>query len=61
MVQPDGSDVECVVAAWAQGNSTDPTILLAGTLLLGVVAAIACAIPARHAAEIDPMTALRSQ
>jgi ABC-type antimicrobial peptide transport system permease subunit len=48
-----------VLAKWVQGNSRDPIILLAGTLLLGLVAAIACAIPARRASTIDPMTALR--
>jgi len=39
----------------------DPLILLAGVVLLGVVSAIACAIPARHAAKVDPMTALRCE
>jgi predicted permease len=48
-----------VLAKWVQGNSRDPIILLAGTLLLGLVTAIACAIPARRASTIDPMTALR--
>ncbi|HYM74453.1 MAG TPA: ABC transporter permease [Candidatus Dormibacteraeota bacterium] len=48
-----------VVAQWAQGNARDPIILLAGAAVLSVVAAIACAIPARHAAQVDPMTALR--
>jgi len=48
-----------VVAQWAQGNARDPIILLAGTALMGVVAAVACAIPARYAAQVDPMTALR--
>jgi len=50
-----------VVEKWAQGNARDPIILLAGTALLGVVAAIACAIPARGAARVDPMTALRCE
>jgi predicted permease len=48
-----------ILARWAEGNSRDPVILLAGTLLLGAVSAIACLIPARHASEVDPMTALR--
>jgi ABC-type antimicrobial peptide transport system permease subunit len=48
-----------ILSKWAQGNSRDPIILLAGTLLLGFVAGVACAIPARHASKVDPMTALR--
>lgn len=48
-----------VVEKWVQGNARDPIILLAGTALLGLVAGIACAIPARYAAKVNPMTALR--
>jgi ABC-type antimicrobial peptide transport system permease subunit len=47
-----------ILAKWAEGNSRDPIILVAGTLLLSLVSGIACAIPARHASEIDPMAAL---
>jgi ABC-type antimicrobial peptide transport system permease subunit len=50
-----------ILAKWAKGNSRDPIILLAGTLLLTLVSGIACAIPARHASEVDPMTALRCE
>jgi predicted permease len=50
-----------ILAKWAEGNVRDPVILLTGTLLLSLVAAIACAIPARHASAIDPMTALRCE
>ena len=50
-----------ILAKWAEGNVRDPVILLAGTLLLSLVAAIACAIPARHASAVDPMTALRCE
>ena len=50
-----------VVARWAQGNSNDPAILLAGTLLLVLVAGFACAIPALRAAHVSPMTALRCE
>jgi ABC-type antimicrobial peptide transport system permease subunit len=48
-----------LLAQWAQGSSRDPLILLGVTILLSVVAAIACAGPARRASEVDPMTALR--
>jgi putative ABC transport system permease protein len=48
-----------LLAQWAQGSSRDPLILLGVTFLLSVVAAIACAGPARRASEVDPMTALR--
>ena len=48
-----------IVAQWADGNAHDPIVLLTGTLLLGLVAGIACAIPARRACRVDPMTALR--
>jgi len=48
-----------VLARWAEGSSRDPLLLLAVTVLLSVVAAIACAAPARRAVKVDPMTALR--
>jgi ABC-type antimicrobial peptide transport system permease subunit len=47
-----------VLAKWIQESSRDPMILLAGTAL---VAALSCAIPARHAASVDPMIALRCE
>src|SRR5437660_1027397 len=48
-----------VVESRAGGNVRDPMILVGGTFLLSLAAMIACAIPARHAARVDPMVALR--
>jgi predicted permease len=50
-----------VISKWAEGNVRDPGIILAGVVLLVVVAAIACVIPAQRVARIDPMTMLRAE
>ncbi|MGB6884279.1 MAG: ABC transporter permease [Candidatus Acidiferrum sp.] len=44
---------------WVMESSRDPLILGAVTLLLVATAAIACIVPARRAASVDPMEALR--
>jgi predicted permease len=50
-----------IMATWAHGNTRDPVILLAGTILLGLVSGLACAIPARRASKVDPIIALRCE
>jgi putative ABC transport system permease protein len=42
-------------------RASDPVTLLGGTLMIAVVALLAAMIPARRAASIEPMQALRSE
>ena len=51
--------LNAVLANWAEGSARDVFVLLGATVLLTIVAAIACAVPARRASVVDPMTALR--
>ena len=48
-----------VMPLWAEESSRDPLLLAASTLTLALVATVACSLPARRAAAVDPMKAIR--
>jgi ABC-type antimicrobial peptide transport system permease subunit len=48
-----------VAEKWVMESSRDPLILGGLTILLIIVAGLACLAPARRAASVDPMEALR--
>jgi ABC-type lipoprotein release transport system permease subunit len=42
-------------------KATDPATLVSVTLLFALIAAVACWIPARRAAALEPMEAMRTE
>ena len=50
-----------MMGQWGSSDARDPLLLLAGVAVMSLVAAVACAVPARRAVGVDPMLALRSE
>jgi ABC-type antimicrobial peptide transport system permease subunit len=48
-----------ILAKWAEGSSQNPILFAAAVVLLVAASALAAFIPARRAASVDPMIALR--
>ncbi len=48
-----------VMASWSAESVRDPMLLLGATMVLSIVASLACIFPAWKAAGVDPMTAIR--
>jgi putative ABC transport system permease protein len=60
-----GSVLACAMRAWIGSvlgpNGANPVALIAATLLLCIVAALATYIPGRRATHVEPIQALRTE
>jgi predicted permease len=50
-----------IVSHWVQSSSRDPLVLIIVALILAGIALLACVLPARRAATLDPVKALRTE
>jgi putative ABC transport system permease protein len=55
------SAVVSTVAVTAGTSMSDPRLLVGAPLLLGILALVACYLPARKSLRIDPAVSLRQE